>query len=91
MFPTLFLFVVVQKTLDIIKESLTKKIYLIFLEKYNGNKSKFAKDVGCNEKTIRLLFDHNQGMSLNLFLKIAFALKIEPSELLKDIKLTNYQ
>jgi hypothetical protein len=79
----------VQKQLDIIKESLTKKIYLLFLKKYNGNKSRFAKDVGCNEKTIRLLFDHNQGMSLNLFLKISFALQIQPSELLKDIKLTD--
>ena len=54
--------------------------------KFNGNKSKFAKDVSCNEKTICLVFDHNQGMRLNLFLKISFALQIGSSKLLKDIK-----
>jgi hypothetical protein len=78
----------VQKQLDIIKETLSKRIYTLFINKYNGNKSRFAKDVGCDEKTIRLIFDHNQGMTINLFLKISFALEIEPSELLKDIKLT---
>lgn len=76
-----------QKQLDNIKEIVTKRVYTLFMVKYNGNKSRFAKDVGCDEKTIRLIFDFNQGMSLNLLLKIAFALEIEPSELLKDLKL----
>lgn len=57
------------------------------MEKFNGNKSLFAKKVGCDEKTIRLIFDHSQGMTLNLFFKIAFALEVEPSELIKDLKL----
>ena len=77
-----------QKQLDIIKEIVTKRIYILFMEKYKGNKSRFAKDVGCDEKTIRLIFDYNQGMTLNLLLKIAYALEIEPSELLKDLKLS---
>ena len=77
-----------QKQLDIIKEIVTKRIYILFIEKYKGNKSRFAKDVGCDEKTIRLIFDYNQGMTLNLLLKIAYALEIEPSELLKDLKLS---
>lgn len=76
-----------QKQLDILKEILTKRIYLLFIEKYKGNKSLFAKSVGCDEKTIRLIFDHNQGMTLNLLFKIAFALDIEPSELIKDLRL----
>ena len=78
-----------QKQLDIIKEIVTKRIYILFMNKYNGNKSRFAKDVGCDEKTIRLIFDHNQGISLNLFFKIAFALNVEPASLLKDLKLTD--
>ena len=78
-----------QKELDSLKEKLTKRIYDLFVEKYNGNKSLFAKKVGCDEKTIRLIFDHNQGLTINLFLKIAYALNVEPSELLKDIKLEN--
>lgn len=76
-----------QKKLDHIKIILTKRIYILFLEKFNGNNSNFAKNVGCDEKTIRLLFNHNQGMTLNLFFKIAHALDIEPSELIKDIKI----
>jgi hypothetical protein len=59
------------------------------MEKYKGNKLQFAKKVGCDEKTIRLVFDKNQGMTMNLFFKIAFALEIEPSELIKDIKITS--
>ncbi len=57
------------------------------MKKYEGNKSSFAKDIGCNEKTLRLLFDHNQGMTLNLFFKIANALDVEPVELIKNLKI----
>lgn len=57
------------------------------MEKHNGNKLQFAKKVGCDEKTLRLIFDNNQGMSMNLFFKIAYALEIEPSELIKDLKI----
>ena len=77
-----------QKQLDIIKQLVTKKMYTLFIEKYQGNKSNFAKDVGCDEKTIRLIFDHNQGMSMNLFFKICYALKVKPSDLLNDIEIT---
>ncbi len=58
------------------------------MEKYKGNKSAFAKDVHCDEKTIRLLFNNSQGMSLNLFIRISHALDVEPSDLLKDLKIT---
>lgn len=57
------------------------------MTQYEGNKLRFAKAVGCDEKTLRLIFDFNQGMTLNLFFKIAKALNIEPSELLKDLKI----
>jgi DNA-binding Xre family transcriptional regulator len=77
----------VQKQLDIIKGIVTKRIYILFMEKYKGNKLRFAKEAGCDEKTIRLLFDHNQGMTLNLLFKIALALDIQPSELIKDLSL----
>lgn len=76
-----------QTELDNIKETLTKRIYDLFMEKHNGNKLQFAKKVGCNEKAIRLLFAEKQGLSMNLFFKIAFAFEIDPSELIKDIKL----
>jgi hypothetical protein len=77
----------VQNQLDSIKEILISRIYALFIEKYKGNKLKFAKTVGCDEKTIRLIFDFKQGMTLNLFFKIAHALEIEPSELIKGLKI----
>ena len=76
-----------QIQLDEIKEKLVKRINILFQQQYNGNKLQFAKAVGCDEKTIRLIFDFNQGMTLNLFFKIAKALNIEPSELIKDLQL----
>lgn len=81
----LILFVLVQKQLDEIRETLTKRIYILFIEKYNGNKLRFSKDVGCDEKTLRLLFNNKQGMTINLFFKIANALKIKPEDLIKDL------
>jgi hypothetical protein len=77
----------VQTELDYIKETLTKRIYILFMEKYKGNKLQFAKKAGCDEKTIRLIFDKNQGMTMNLFFKIAFALEVDPVELIKDLKI----
>lgn len=76
-----------QKQLDEIKTELTKRIYILFMEKYEGNKLRFAKNANCDEKTIRLIFDKNQGITLNLFFKIAKALDVEPTELIKDLKL----
>lgn len=49
------------------------------------NKIQFAKAVGCDEKTIRLLFHFEQSVYMNLFFEIANALKIEPSEILKNL------
>jgi len=77
----------VQTQLDNIKETLTKRIYDLFMEKHNGNKLQFAKKVGCDEKTIRLILDKNQGMTMNLFFKIAFALEVDPVDLIKDLKI----
>lgn len=77
----------VQSELDQIKETLTERIRILFMEKHNGNKLQFAKKVGCDEKALRLIFDKNQGMTMNLFFKIAHALEVEPSELIKDLKI----
>lgn len=76
-----------QNELDKIKKEVTQRIHVEFLKKFDGNNRKFAKAVDCNEKTIRKLFDDNQGMTLNLFFKLARAIKIKPSELLKDLEL----
>lgn len=73
-----------QKQLDEIKVELTKRIYDAFMAKFNGNQLRFAKAAGCDHKTISNLFD-GSGMSVNLLFKLAAALEIEASELLKGL------
>jgi DNA-binding Xre family transcriptional regulator len=76
-----------EKQLDKLKKEVTKRLYDLFMAKYQGNKLRFAKDAKCDEKAIRLLFDEGQGMTLNLLLKLCYTLNISPSELLKDIEI----
>lgn len=76
-----------EKELNKIKKQLTARIYVIFQKDFDGNKTLFARTVGCDEKAIRLLFDFGQGMSLNLLLKIARAIGKTPSELLDGLAL----
>jgi len=76
-----------QKQLDEIKVEVTKRITKEFLVKFGGNKTQFAKKAGCDEKTIRLLLDFGQGMTLNLLFKLAYALDLNPSDLIKDLHL----
>lgn len=76
-----------QNELDAIQLELTKRINLLFLEKFHGNKLAFSKAAHCDEKTIRRLFEHQQGMTINLLFKIAFALEIKPIQLLDGLSL----
>jgi plasmid maintenance system antidote protein VapI len=76
-----------QKQLDEIKKEVTERIRKEFLEKFKGNKTQFAKKAGCDEKAIRLLLDFGQGMTLNLLFKLAYALDLNPSDLIKDLRL----
>lgn len=76
-----------QKELEILKKDVTDRIHKLFLKKFEGNKLQFSIAVGCDEKTIRLLFDENQGMTLNLLFKIAAALETTPSNLLDGLEL----
>ncbi len=76
-----------QTELDKIKIEVTRRVYILFMSKFEGNKSTFAKSAGCDEKTIRLLLDHNQEMTLNLLFKISNALEVEASELIKDLSI----
>lgn len=78
-----------QKQLDEIKSEVVKRIEKVFLSDFDGNNRKFARAVGCDEKTIRLLFNNNQGMTLNLLFKISRAIKISPSELLEGLEFKN--
>lgn len=74
-----------QKQLDEIKKEVTQRIRKEFLLKFDGNKTHFANKAGCSEKTIRLLLDFNQGMTLNLLFKLAFALDMQATDLLEGL------
>jgi hypothetical protein len=77
-----------QNELDAIQVELTKRIHSLFLEKFYGNKLAFSKAAHCDEKTIRRLFEHQQGMTINLLFKIAFALDIKPIQLLDGLSIS---
>lgn len=76
-----------QQQLDKIKVEVTQRVHILFMAKYAGNKSQFAKAAGCDEKTLRLLFEQNQGMTLNLLFKLADALDVPASELIQGLSL----
>lgn len=76
-----------QKELDDIKKELVNRIRIVFMRDFDGNNRKFAKKVGCNEKTVRMLFGDNQGMTINLLFKICSAIDTTPSELLNGLEL----
>ncbi len=76
-----------QKQLEKIEVELANRIYKLFLEKFDGNKSAFAKASQCNETTIRRIFRNEQGITINLLIRIAFALGISVTDLLKDFKI----
>ena len=76
-----------QKQLENLKIELTNRIYDRFVKQYDGNKLKFAVACNCDEKAIRKIFNNEQGITINLLLKIAKALGTTPSELLQGIEL----
>jgi plasmid maintenance system antidote protein VapI len=77
----------VQKKVVDIEQELALRIYKLFISKYNGNKSAFARAINCNETTVRRIFRNEQGITFNLLVRIANALDVEPSELIKDLKI----
>nr|WP_322626463.1 helix-turn-helix transcriptional regulator [uncultured Flavobacterium sp.] len=78
-----------QSKLEQIEIELVKRIYNLFLKKYDGNKSEFARAAGCRESTIRRILRNEQGITINLLLRIAKALDVEVIQLLEGLSLTD--
>lgn len=76
-----------QKSWEDIQAEVTNRIHIEFMAKYGGNKLKFAKDAGCDEKALRHLFDNGGNLSLKLFFKLCGALEIFPSEVLNGLSM----
>ena len=71
---------------DKIETDLVKYIYVLFLDKFERNKTRFANASECTETTVRIVFLHKQRMTLNLFLRFCFALETNPVDLLNKIE-----
>lgn len=85
----LLLFLCFMKAIDKLEEEIVDRIYKLFLDKYAGNKSSFAKASNCTETTIRRVLRNEQGITVNLLIRMANALDTTSSELLKDLNLKN--
>lgn len=72
-----------------IEIELVKRIYKLFLSKFNGNKSEFAKMANCSETTVRRVFRNEQRMTINLLLRFCLALNIEANEIFEGINILN--
>jgi len=59
---------------------LVERIYKIFLTKFNGNKSEFARAAHCSETTVRRVFRNEQRMTVNLFLRFCIVLEVDVKE-----------
>jgi len=78
-----------QKQMEQIEIELVKRIYKLFLSKFNGNKSEFAKAANCSETTVRRVFRNEQRMTINLLLRFCLALSIEANEIFEGINILN--
>lgn len=76
-----------QKQLEKIEIELVKRIYKLFMEKFDGNKSAFARASECKETTIRRIFRNEQGITVNLLFRLANALQMPVTDLLKDLRI----
>ncbi|MEN2400609.1 helix-turn-helix transcriptional regulator [Flavobacterium sp. MC2016-06] len=76
-----------MKDIELLETELVDRIYKLFLKKYEGNKSSLARNSNCTEATIRRIFRNEQGITVNLLIRIANALDTTPSELLRDLNL----
>jgi len=79
----------VQKRIEQIEVELVSRIYKQFLEKFDGNKSAFAKVAQCSETTVRRVFRNEQRMTVHLLLRFCFALGIDFNEIFESLSILN--
>ena len=76
-----------QKQVEEIEVELIQRIYKLFLMKFNGNNSEFAKASQCSETTIRRIFSNKQGITINLLLRMCHALNTTTAEILQGLSI----
>jgi plasmid maintenance system antidote protein VapI len=75
-----------QKEVEKIESELVDRIYKSFIVKYNGNKSAFSKASGCAETTIRRVLAKQQGITINLLVRMAYSLDTTVSDLMNGLQ-----
>lgn len=78
-----------HKQVEEIEFELIHRIYKLFLVKFNGNNSEFAKASQCSETTIRRIFSNKQGITINLLLRMCYALNTNVAEVSKGLAIKN--
>ncbi len=78
-----------QKQMEQIEIELVTRIYKLFLVKFNGNKSEFAKASQCSETTVRRVFRNEQRMTVNLLLRFCLALGKDVNEIFNGLNILN--
>lgn len=76
-----------QKQIEKIEAELVRRIYTLFLEKFNGNQSEFARASKCSETTVRRVFGNKQRMTIDLSLRMCYALGVDIKELFEGLSL----
>ncbi len=76
-----------QENIEKLEIELSRRLYQLYLEKFNGNKSAFARASNCTEGTIRRVFKNKQSVTINLLLRMCSALNISASEILKNLSI----
>lgn len=76
-----------MKDIEKLETEIVDRIYKLFLKKYEGNKSSFAKASNCTETTVRRVLRSEQGITINLLIRMANALDTTASELLQDLQI----
>ena len=66
---------------------LSQRIYELFLLKFKGNKSAFARASNCSEGAVRKVFQNKQSITFNLLLRFAGALEVSLTDLVKGLDL----
>ncbi|RYG47509.1 MAG: XRE family transcriptional regulator [Chitinophagaceae bacterium] len=76
-----------HKQFEALENDLSQKLYKVFLQKFEGNQSAFARASYCSETTVRRVFNNKQRMTLGLFLRFCYALQLDASEILKSVQI----
>jgi transcriptional regulator with XRE-family HTH domain len=76
-----------QKQIEQSEVQLSQRIYEIFLVKFEGNKSAFARASKCSEGAVRKVFQNKQSITFNLLLRFSNALDVKIEELVKGLSI----